>query len=147
MTGDLHDLSRLQESIPDRTDCRDVTDQLAPVFRWTVRRHHRASDFVTTHDDLEQIFTTPLGQLFHPHAVDDQQVRLQVTIQKTLVTLHRFVVQEVSHRVKDATLRPVATINPATNKRKRQQGHALSFIRAYSTGFKAFTTLKAHYGN
>jgi hypothetical protein len=55
-----------------------TSPKLAPIVDWAVRGHHRAFDFVTPHDDLEQEFSTSLGELFHSHVVDDYEVRLEI---------------------------------------------------------------------
>src|ERR1700722_9741195 len=91
----------MQEAIQDGRGTRYVADQLAPVFQGTVRRHHRGTRLVTTHDDLEQILPRTLRQLFHAHVVDDQQIRLQVTGQHLVLAAQRFVVQEVADHVED----------------------------------------------
>jgi hypothetical protein len=60
--GDLDDLGVLEDAVEDGGGGRNVADQLAPVFQWAVGGHHRGADFVTPHDDLEQVLPAPLGQ-------------------------------------------------------------------------------------
>ena len=59
--------------------------------------HYRTFQFVTTHDDLKQIFTTTLGQLLHAHVVKNQEVRFEILGHLFVMTLERFVMQQVSH--------------------------------------------------
>jgi len=76
----------------------------APVFEWAVAGHDRASCLVATHDDLEEVFTAPLGQLLHAHVVDDQEIGTQVAGKCGVVIAEGFFVEEVSYDVEDGAI-------------------------------------------
>ena len=59
---------------------------------------------VAAHDDLEQVFAAPLGQLFHSHVVDDQEVRTKVAGERGIVIAEGFFVEEVSYDVEYGTI-------------------------------------------
>ena len=75
MSGDF---TVVKEAVEDGRGAGHVTEELAPVFEWSVAGHDGASGLVAAHDDLEQVFAAPLGQLFHSHVVDDQEVGTEV---------------------------------------------------------------------
>jgi hypothetical protein len=98
---DGDDLGVMQEPVQDRRGRRNIADQLAPVLQGAVRGHHGGADLVPPHDDLEQVFAGPLGQLLHPKIIDDEQVRLEIAGQDLLLTVEGLVLQEVPHHVED----------------------------------------------
>lgn len=94
----------MQEPIQDGGGAGNIADQLAPVFLRTIAGHHRRPEFVPAHDDLEQVLTGSLWQLLHPHVIDDQQIRLEVSLQDAIVPLHRLVMEKVANRIEDRSV-------------------------------------------
>ncbi len=89
--GDVDDRGVLQESVEDRGGRRHVADEFGPILQGTVAGHHRRAVLVAAHDDLQQAFPRSLWKLFHPHVVDDQQIGLEVTVER-LVLLTQFLI-------------------------------------------------------
>ena len=59
---------------------------------------------MSSHDHFEQKLATLLWQLLHSHVVEDQQVGFQVPVQDSIVSVERFVVQEVTYAIEDAAI-------------------------------------------
>jgi phenylacetate-CoA ligase len=98
------DLGVVKEAVEDGRGARHIAQELAPVFEWPVAGHDSASGLVAAHDDLEQVFAAPLGQLFHSHVVDDQEVRTKVAGERGIVIAEGFFVEEVSYDVEYGTI-------------------------------------------
>jgi hypothetical protein len=77
---------------------------------WSVRRHHRAPQFMATHSDLKQKLTALLRQLLHSQFIQNQQVRFQIAIQNSLMTFKGFVMQEVADTIEDASIVDCVTL-------------------------------------
>src|SRR5271157_2457165 len=73
LAGDVDDLGMMQEAIEYGAGRRYVADQLAPILQRSIRGHHRALQFITPHDDLEEKLPALGGKLLDPHVVNDEQ--------------------------------------------------------------------------
>lgn len=69
----LEHMPVMQQAIEHGTDCGCIAQQFAPIFHRPIGSDQGAGAFVTTHDDLQQIFSRCERQLTHAEIVDDQQ--------------------------------------------------------------------------
>ena len=56
---------------------------------------------MSPHDDLKEVLSRPLGELLHPHVVDNQEFWLQVAAQDLFILSQVFFAQEISHDIED----------------------------------------------
>ena len=61
----------VEETVENRGGGWHASQQLAPVVHGTLRGHYGTACFIATHHDLEEEFSTSLGELLHPEVVDD----------------------------------------------------------------------------
>ena len=54
---------------------------------------------MAAHDDLQQAFPRSPGKLFHPHVVDDQQIGLEVTVERFILSAQLFIPQKVPGQI------------------------------------------------
>jgi hypothetical protein len=99
----------MQEPIEDRRRGGNVAQQLAPIFQWPIGGHHGRTSFIATHHDLEQELAAALGKLLHPEVINDQQVRFEIPRHYSLVTIHRFVMQQIPNHIEDAAVVDLVT--------------------------------------
>jgi hypothetical protein len=104
------DLGVVKEAVEDGRGTGHIAQELAPVFEWSITGHDGASGLVAAHDDLEQLFAAPLGQLFHSHVVDDQEIGTKVAGERGIVIAEGFFVEEVSHDVEDGAIEDGAAL-------------------------------------
>ncbi len=103
-SADRDDFGMVQEPVENGGGAGDIPDQLAPIFQRPIAGHDCGTRFVAAHDDLEQVFARPLGQLLHAHVIDHQQIGLQVTREHLVVRVEGLFVQEVPHDVEDRVI-------------------------------------------
>ena len=68
----------VQEAVEDSCGCGDIADEFTPILNGSVGCHHGGFGFVSTHDDLEEVFAGFGWELLDAHVVDDEQVALEV---------------------------------------------------------------------
>jgi hypothetical protein len=98
------DLSVVEEAVEDSCGARDIAEELAPIFEWSVACHDGASGLMPPHDDFEEIFAAVLGELLHAHIVDDQEVGSQVAGQGGVIVTESFLVEKVTDDVEDGAV-------------------------------------------
>jgi hypothetical protein len=104
------DLGVVKEAVEDGRGAGHIAQELAPLFERSVTGHDRASGLVAAHDDLEQVLAAPLGQLFHSHVIDDQEVRTEVAGERGVVVAEGFFLEEVSDDVECGTIEDGAAL-------------------------------------
>ena len=106
--GDLDDLGMMEEAVEDGGSGGDVSEEFAPLFDGAVGGHEGGAHFVTTHDDLEEVFSALGGQLLDAHVVDDEQIATEVGFERFLVTQGMFALgTEFGDGVEDRTVEDV----------------------------------------
>ena len=73
-----NDLRILQEPVENGPGCRDVSDQFSPIFNWPITGHHGGTQFVSPHDNLEEVFSGSCRQTFQSHIINNQQITFQI---------------------------------------------------------------------
>ena len=68
------DLPVGEEAIEDRRRCRDVSKEVAPVLRRSIRRDHDRSLFVTTEEDFQEILGRGGTELLHSEVLEHQEI-------------------------------------------------------------------------
>jgi len=79
----------------------DIADKLSPFFEGPVGGHEGGFDFISAHDDLEEVFARFRRKLFDAHVVDNEQVALEVSFHHALVNMFGSGYVEIVEDVED----------------------------------------------
>jgi hypothetical protein len=68
----------VQKPVEDRPDRRSILKQLSPLLQRTAAGHDDGAVFIPSHHHMKQVFPRLLGQRLQSHAVDHNDVRLEI---------------------------------------------------------------------
>ena len=91
----------MKEAVEDGGSSGDITDEFSPFFKRSVGGHEGGFDFISAHDDLEEVFARFRRKLFDAHVVDDEQVALEVSFLHSLVKVFGAGLMEIVEDVED----------------------------------------------
>lgn len=94
----------VQKPVQDGGGCRNIVQQLSPLFDGTIGGHHSGAGFIAAHDDLKKHFPRFGRQHLDAHIVNDQQIGLEIPGQITVQFLGGLIGLQLVDHVEDGTI-------------------------------------------
>ena len=82
---DFDEVGVVEKAVENGGGGGDVADEFTPFFEGAVGGHEGGAEFVTAHDDLEEVFAGFGWELFDAHVVYDEQVAFEGAFQGAFV--------------------------------------------------------------